>query len=149
MRGSLFCDDGGTPDHPGYTPSPPPPPYVPDYETTEPYKPTPTPYTPTPYKSKTPYTPKPYTTTRPYVPPTYAPVMKCPWKYGGDYMASYKGDCQNDEGMCNLKYFKVCGQSFFNKVYKGTFKIFFNALISKMPHFHRKLPIFTGNNLFS
>merc|ERR1712176_629464 len=118
MRGSLFCDDGGTPDHPGYTPSPPPPPYVPDYETTEPYKPTPTPYTPTPYKSKTPYTPKPYTTTRPYVPPTYAPVMKCPWKYGGNYMASFKGDCQKNEGMCNLKYFKVCGQSFFNEVYK-------------------------------
>ena len=142
MRGSLFCDDGGTPDHPGYTPSPPPPPYVPDYETTEPYKtdpykPTPTPYTPTPYKSKTPYTPKPYTTTRPYVPPTYAPVMKCPWKYGGNYMASYKGDCQKDEGMCNLKYFKVCGQNFFNKVYKGTFK---NSLI-KTPRSHRKLSL--------
>ena len=122
MRGSLFCDDGGTPDHPGYTPSPPPPPYVPDdeYDTTKPYKPTPAPYkTTTPYEEETtPYVP-PETTTRPYVPPTYAPVMKCPWKYKGGYMANYQGDCQNDEGMCNLKYFKVCGQNFFNKVYQG------------------------------
>merc|ERR1719277_1824553 len=46
-------------------------------------------------------------------PDPYKPVMECPWDKKG-----HDGDCGSKyPGKCNLKYFKVCGESFFNKVY--------------------------------
>ena len=200
MRNSLFCDDGGHPDHDGYVVSPPPPTYgnKPKPPTEAPYKPPttpkptpykpkptsykpkppttpkPTPYKPkptsykpkppttpkpTPYKPKptsykpkppttpkpTPYKPKPTShkpktpktpkptpykpsppkptsysgnnnTPKPYKPPSFKPNANCPWEQNGNY-ASYGGDCPGHNGLCNLKYFRVCGETFFNKVY--------------------------------
>jgi len=203
MRNSLFCDDGGHPDHDGYVVSPPPPTYgsKPKPPTPAPYKPkppkpteykpkppkpteykpppkppvTPTPYKPvtkpvtkppykpvtkpppkppvtpykpitkpppkppvTPYKPPvtkppvtkppvTPYKPNPpkpkptqyggnNNTPKPYKPPIFKPNANCPWEKPGNY-ASYPGDCPGHNGLCNLKYFRVCGETFFNKVY--------------------------------
>ena len=47
-----------------------------------------------------------------YVYPTYKPTGNCPWE-GGNQM----GDCPGVSGKCNLKYFRICGESFFNRVY--------------------------------
>merc|ERR1711920_328544 len=179
MRNSLFCDDGGHPDHDGYVVSPPPPTYnnkpkpptpapykpkppkptsykpkppteAPYKPTTEkPYKPpvtppkppaytpkppkppayTPKPPKPTSYKpdppKPTPYKPKPpkptsyggnNNTPKPYKPPSFKPNANCPWEQNGNY-ANYGGDCPGHNGLCNLKYFRVCGETFFNKVY--------------------------------
>merc|ERR1712127_1020003 len=66
-------------------------------------------------------TKKPYTTPyggggNNYVTVTYTPSGKCPWTN------SPTGDCEGNEGKCNLKYFRVCGESFFNKVYNDVCK---------------------------
>merc|ERR1719454_510525 len=139
MRNSLFCDDGGHPDHDGYVVSPPPPTYnnKPKPPTPAPYKPKPPkptsykpdPPKPTPYKPKPPkptsYKPKPpkptsyggnNNTPKPYKPPSFKPNANCPWEQNGNY-ANYGGDCPGHNGLCNLKYFEVCGETFFNKVY--------------------------------
>ena len=99
MRHSLFCDDGSQSDHPGYVMSTIAP---------QPHNPqnTPKPWTP-------PSTPKP-STPKPNPPakyPTYKPPGTCPWE------TSQGGDCPGVGGKCNLKYFRVCGESFFNRVY--------------------------------
>ena len=93
------------------------------------YKPTTEPYkTKTTYKPTTPkYTTKKpvYTTKKPYTTPygggggnyvTYTPSGKCPWTN------SPTGDCEGNEGKCNLKYFRVCGEDFFNRVYNDVCK---------------------------
>ena len=74
----------------------------------------------------TPKPPKPYKPNKPYgggggKPPLYKPVAGCPWETNHGY-ASYAGDCPGHQGKCNLKYFKVCGQSFFNAVYNDVCK---------------------------
>lgn len=70
MRHSLFCDDGGRPDHHGYTPSKAPPAYNPNQP--NPYAPTKAPYTTKQknttkpvYTTKLSYTTKPKYTTKP------------------------------------------------------------------------------------
>merc|ERR1719276_192030 len=112
--------------NPGYE-KPTKAPYKP---TKKPYKPPKTTYKPTsykpttePYKTKTTYktTPKPYTTKyggggNNYVTVTYTPSGKCPWTN------SPTGDCEGNEGKCNLKYFRVCGEDFFNRVYNDVCK---------------------------
>merc|ERR1719361_291724 len=106
--------------NPTKPPNPPQPtkaPYNPPQPTQAPYKP-PKPTTTKPYNP--PVTPKPYNPTKkpgkPYKPPTYKPVVGCPWEKPANYGA-YEGDCPGNQNKCNLKYFKVCGESFFNKVY--------------------------------
>merc|ERR1712113_432053 len=55
---------------------------------------------------------------KPKEPELYKPVMECPWDKKG-----HTGDCGSKyPGKCNLKYFKVCGESFFNKVYNDVCK---------------------------
>ena len=82
--------------------------YTTKYTTPKPYKPT-----------KKPYTNKPYGGGG--KPPLYKPVAGCPWETNHGY-SSYAGDCPGHQGKCNLKYFKVCGQSFFNAVYNDVCK---------------------------
>merc|ERR1712176_114588 len=76
MRNSLFCADGGEPDHDEYVVSPPPPTYKPT--TTKPYKTTTmktTKKTTTkPYTTKKTTTRKPTTTTTKYTTTTKKPV---------------------------------------------------------------------------
>merc|ERR1712099_218514 len=55
---------------------------------------------------------------KPKEPELYKPVMECPWD-----KKDHSGDCGSKyPGKCNLKYFKVCGESFFNKVYNDVCK---------------------------
>ena len=77
-----------------------------------------------PYTTKK-TTKKPYTTkyTTKYQngkkPDPYKPVMNCPWD---KHDSKQDGDCPGFPGKCNLKYFKVCGENFFNKVYDDVCK---------------------------
>ena len=95
-------------------------PYKPTTEkptTQKPYKP---PTTPKPTTQK-PYKPKPTKPSKPIYgpgdkPPMYKPNASCPWETNHGF-ATYAGDCPGFKNKCNLKYFKVCGESFFNKVY--------------------------------
>jgi len=126
----MGCADGGTSDHDGYMPSPPPPVYGSDNNTpappTKPYKTTKAPYKttkpPKPYNggNKTP-APSPYgevTENNGYV--AYPGPMKnkayCPWNKNTYSGGTYSGDCKS--GKCNLKYVGRCLNNLFNKVYK-------------------------------
>ena len=42
------------------------------------------------------------------------PHKQCPWKSSH---ALANGDCANKQGMCNLKYFRVCGGHWFSQIY--------------------------------
>jgi len=102
---------------PTYKPAPKPT-YNPPQPTQPPYKPPTQPPQPTqpPYKPPTQPPQKPYNPpkpNKPYKPPMYKPVTNCPWEKPN----GLEGDCPANPEMCNLKYFKVCGENFFNKVY--------------------------------
>ena len=43
-----------------------------------------------------------------------APAKGCPWK---SEVALANGDCADQPGKCNLKYFKVCGGHWFSQIY--------------------------------
>merc|ERR1712003_219307 len=108
-----------TPYKPKPTEYKPPPPKPTEYKP----KPTPTPYKPTPKPTE--YKPAPtkpgYKPGKPSKPVLYKPVAGCPWEtnYG---FSTYAGDCPGHANKCNLKYFRVCGESFFNKVYNDVCK---------------------------
>ena len=69
-------------------------------------------YTPAPTTPKPTYAPTRPQTQSPYNPkPTYKPPGTCPWS------TDLSGDCPGIPNKCNLKYFRVCGENFFNKVY--------------------------------
>merc|ERR1712099_51232 len=77
---------------------------------------------------------------KPKEPELYKPVMECPWDKKG-----HTGDCGSKyPGKCNLKYFKVCGESFFNKVYNDVCK--WQDAKQLIPMFTQKL-VPLGNRL--
>ena len=92
------------------------PPYKPVYTTKPPYKPaytTKKPYKPVVYTTK-PYVAPPAYTGKPYDPPIYTNNHHkiCPW------WKTHYGDCGTKyPDRCSLKYFRVCGEHFFNSVY--------------------------------